>query len=580
MTIHYSQGSASASFVELIGNATVLSGTQLTKDAGSIFSLQGKFPIECLPSALHESAHHYCFCMPVGHALSACFLEAVRTHLADDPSDERDDHLAEALIRYDIVTTALRPLAEGIALYAEFDASPGESRASISPPLSDAFELFGASLSESDGADKGRSVVKSMEIFLLEERLKGATIERRETLLSHALIDDKDGYLTGYWLVKNWRLHLLDRIGSVALFDTDFYLQFIANYIYGDLELANLIVNFGHYRVRNVAGLEDGQEDFMNAFLRHLQKRLRHLVSDLEQGDVDRMETAFASTVGYSFDSVQVPLPGHQQARLSDFSQAITTLGQRFGDVQPPELGVAMIHILNGRHWMAYASFETSVRLNEHNRFLLGEGEHEWNQEVPVLAGPVLRGSLKTGKASGVIELICDRTANSGHFRRLVWRDTELVAVFEDYEPSASAQTEGPSDDSLPKFSSARIRAIVNDMSQRVRADFNETIFGPVVAEDYAQQLAAIRGDIYGRHLALFVQKDGKPPTDQQLRQPLPAFCGNDTKALRVAAAHGFVNGGIVSISDQLLDQQQVDALLGCPVQLGFKRSSLLLFRI
>ncbi|RDE49307.1 MAG: hypothetical protein DVS81_17370 [Candidatus Accumulibacter meliphilus] len=521
--------------------------------------------------------------MPVGHALSACFLEAVRSQLSDKPGDERDDHLAEALIRYDIVTTALRPLAEGIALYAEFDASPGTSRAAISPPLSDAFSLFGGSLPESLRSG-GETMANALDFLLFQERLNGATPKRRETVLSQALVDDKDGYLTGYWLVKNWRLHLIDKLGSDALFDTDFYLQFIANYFYGDLDLANLIVDFDHYRIRDLAGVDEGQQDFANAFLLHFQKRLRHLVHDMQREDIDRMEAAFAGTSGYAYDDVQVVLPGHAEVRFDDYAKVIQSFGRRFVEVQPAELGAAMVHILNGRRWIAYASFETNVRLNEHNRFLLGEGEHDWNRVLPVIAGPVLTPGLKQGEARGVIELILDRNVGQGELRRLVWRGSERVSALEDlavlFDPAAHLPVQSPNDPSLPKFSSASIRQILKGLTERIRAEFDDMTAAPIVAEHCMQQVMNIRSHVYGNHLALFVRKEGSPPTDAQLRTSFPALCENNIAALRIAASTGFIKGGMLPTTSDFLSPHQANALLNCSVELAFRRGPLICFRV
>jgi hypothetical protein len=582
MSLHFSPGSSSASFVELVGNSAVLSGTKLSRDAADIFVHQGAFPIDCLPAALHESTHHYCFSMPVGQALSACFLEAVRTNLAGPCSDERDDHLAEALIRYDLVTEAMRPIAEGIALYAEFDASPGDSRSSISPPLSDALALFSRSLP--DDFLRNESVGRATDFLLFKARLTGSTTARRETLLSRPLLDDDDGYLTGYWLAKNWRLHLIDRLGSDALLDTDFYLQFIANFFYGDLTLANMILDFDNYGVRNLNGLEEGQEDFVNAFLIHFQKRLRHLLLGIEGSDVDRLETALSSTSGYSFDDVQIVVPGDPVATFDGHAKAVQGLGQKFVEIQRGGIGAKMVHLLNGRDWLAYASFETSVRVNEYNRFILGEGENDADESIPVVAGPVLTVGLETGQGTGVIELLRHRTGGPAEMHRLIWRGLERVAVLTDLaalsNPTVQRAAQLLADPSLPQYSSATVRQMVKGLTDSVRAEMNGMTAAPIVAEDCRTQLMQIRGDIFAGHLAVFVRKDGQPPSDSQLREPLPMLCGNSTAALRVAAAAGFHRGGMLPTPSDFFSPEEENALLTCSVELAVRRGNLICFRV
>ncbi|SEN56915.1 hypothetical protein SAMN05428959_102431 [Duganella sp. CF517] len=578
MSLHYEPGHSAASFVDLISNATVLSGMALNADAGRVLSGTGTFPRRCLPAVLHESAHHYCFAMPVGHALSACFLEAIRTHLADAASDERDDHMAEALIRYDIVTAALRPLAEGIALYTEFDAAPGASAASISPPLSDVVALFGDALPP---AWQGQPIAKVLGALLESARLSGDTIKRREVVLSQALIDDADGYLTGYWLVKNWRWHLIDSLEADALYDTDFYLQFIANYFYGDQQLAAMILDFDHYRIANLAGLAAGQEDFADAFLQYFQRRLRYLLLELQRADIDRIENVLASTSGYSFDEVQIALPGRVATSGAEIGEAIEALAGRFNEVEPPVLGSALVHILNSRRWIAYASFQASVRVLDNGRFVLGEGEHEYDRTMPVMGGVLQAPQVLPGEGDGVFELVSDRGEARPRFRRFVWRGTELLAAIGELAPDdpQSYLVLNHADASLPIFSTSYTRELVIKLSAEMRAAFDEMSVGPVVAADCLAQMRDLRAGIYAKHLAPFVFKNGAEVARGDLRLPLPVLCDGHVAALRIAAATGIVDGGLLAVGAAPLTSAQADVLAACPLQLVIRRGNLAAFR-
>jgi len=583
MSLHFSPGSNSASFVELVGNVAVLSGTKLSKDIADIFLHIGKFPIECLPAVLHESTHNYCFHMPVGHALSVCFLEAVRSCLADPSGNARDDHFAEALIRYDLVTEAMRPIAEGIALYAEFDACPGDSRASISPPLSDLLPLFGGSLP--DDFLINRKAGSAIDFLLYMARLTGSTTARRETLLAMPFLDDDDGYLTGYWLIKNWRLHLIDQLGSKALFDTDFYLQFIANYFYGDLTLASMIVDFDKYRFGNLNYVKDGQEDFANAFLTHFQKRLTHLVQGINGSDVDRIETALSSTSGYSFDDVQIIAPCDVGCTFGQYDHAYQKLWLRIVNVEWKGLGAAMGHLLNMRDWIAYASFETSIRINEDSRFFVGEGEHACDKDFPVIAGNVQAVGLEPGLRAGAIELVRHRSDGSLKMHRLIWRGAERVAVLLDFndinqeEASIAASRIDVEDARLPPFSSVAIRHLVNGLTKLVRSEMAALSVATFVAEDCKSQLKEIRSEIFAMHLEIFVSKSGQPLSASQLREPLLQLCENNVIALRAIAAAGFYNGGMLLMPTDVLSAEQVKALENCPVELIFRRGEVICFR-
>nr|WP_145545235.1 hypothetical protein [Variovorax boronicumulans] len=580
MSLHFSPGSDSASFVELVGNATVVAGTKLTRDCAEVFFYPGAFPIQCLPATLHESTHHYCFSMPVGQALSACFFEAVRTQISDPKSDVRDDHLAEALIRYDIVTEVMRPIAEGIALYAEFDAEPGDSRASISPPLSDALSLFSKSVPAHIAQSEGN--VARLSFLLFKARMNGSTVARRETLLSGSLIDDNDGYLTGYWLVKNWRLLLLDRLRCVAILDTDFYLQFISNFFYGDLTLARMLLDFDRYNIHNLSGSNHGKEDFINAFLMHFQMRLRYLLVELQKSDIDRMEATLSSTSGYDFDDVQAPCPRDPSVSFRAHNERMIGMGDKFVEIEQGGIGAAMVHVINSRSWISYASFQTSVRVNEHNRFILGEGEHEHDSTMPVLAGQVQARNVKQGRGEGVVELVRNRSGTPNDFHRMIWRGTQMIALLPDYSKLQSGQSDNkiPDDKGFPRFSSANIRKIVTTVTKSVRAEMKTLDVGNFVAEDCRQQIKGIRASVLAAHLGVSIRRSGQVPSDEELRQPLPKLCESSTAGLRAAAAVGFVNRGMIKIPSNLITEEQENAILSCDVQLAYRNGDYLFFRI
>ena len=100
----------------------------------------------------------------------------------------------------------------------------------------------------------------------------------------------------------------------------------------------------------------------------------------------------------------------------------------------------------------------------------------------------------------------------------------------------------------------------------------------PIVAEDCKTQLKQIRSETFAKHLAVFVSQEGQPPTESQLREPLP-LCENKTAALRVAARVGWRSGGmLLTPSDSLSAEEQL-ALLTCFVEMAFRRGSVIGFR-
>src|SRR5437667_214835 len=115
------------SFTDPVTNWTLISGVDLDRHLAGMMQA-GRYPIDFL----HELVHHWCFHTPVGLALALLQLRARRravllageqdNHLGFDTWDVLDD-----TVRYETAITLMRPLAEGLALYAEFDALPGDS---------------------------------------------------------------------------------------------------------------------------------------------------------------------------------------------------------------------------------------------------------------------------------------------------------------------------------------------------------------------------------------------------------------------------------------------------------------------
>src|SRR5262245_46005415 len=95
--------------------------------------LNGRIPPFALPHFLHEATHHTCLGSPVGLGLAV--LEQQARDLAE--SGSRKDLSAARMyhLRVEMLLAMYRPLFEGVALFAEFDASPGASRVTTLPMI-------------------------------------------------------------------------------------------------------------------------------------------------------------------------------------------------------------------------------------------------------------------------------------------------------------------------------------------------------------------------------------------------------------------------------------------------------------
>jgi hypothetical protein len=125
------------SWTDLITNMTQLSAVRVDQDFDALMGW-GSLPPQLLPGFLHELTHHWCFLSPVGFALATLQLRARRSGVllssGHGDRDELSNRLFADLARYETVSTMLRPLAEGLALFAEFDAMTGPESSVISLP--------------------------------------------------------------------------------------------------------------------------------------------------------------------------------------------------------------------------------------------------------------------------------------------------------------------------------------------------------------------------------------------------------------------------------------------------------------
>jgi hypothetical protein len=566
MSTHFGAGESKASFVELVSNSLVLSGIELESDLAQIFAKPGFFPYDRLFALIHESAHRYCFLMPVGNAISACFLESTRAHMVGDAKRSK-----EAFARYKIVVHALRPIAEGIALYAEFDAFPGSSRAAISPVLTDALQLFSEALPEhlkreehtcSDRLKTLLTVYRSLDIFA----------NRREAVIGQSCIDDADGYLAGYILVKNYRLHLLDRQTHDSLFDTDFYFQLIANYFYADLALATLIMDFDNYSVGGIHGELGDCADFTDALYRHLHHKLQHLTLGEMSNDVARIESVLASTDGYNFDDVQISTEYLPFVDYSEYSHRLLTFSDRFCELPDAKIGPAMVELLNDRRWTTYASFSSELRVTENGRFFVGEGALQGKSFTPVLMGTVADNVARPQHGLCQIECVKDPSDRLAPLTLLVWLDNQLIAALGPCERYAY--------DELPSRPSAHARHFAQSLTNALDACLTELNPRGTVVQEYLNGAKQKRRDILGTFLSVFVWKHGAPCSDEDMSAPFSTLCDDRFDALMIAARAGHWGGGIVLDTSAILSEEDIESLMSCPVQIATRRGNATILRI
>mgnify|MGYP003289546860 CR=1 FL=1 len=145
------------SFINPVTNLTVISSFRSEDHLPALAS--STLPWSCLPAFLHEATHHWCLMHPVGGALALLNLRARRAATALERRSRfgADDsaRLVSDVLRYEAFINVQRPLAEGIAMFAECDLVPGTSLSRPSPVLRLVADCFGPTRFASDWDEPG-----------------------------------------------------------------------------------------------------------------------------------------------------------------------------------------------------------------------------------------------------------------------------------------------------------------------------------------------------------------------------------------------------------------------------------------
>ncbi|GIH16109.1 hypothetical protein [Rugosimonospora africana] len=279
----------SRSWTHLSSNVTRLEGIRLGDHLESLLT-QGGAPSELLLSCVHEFTHHWCFLSSVGLALTGLTNRMARTSLRDDVPGQTWA-VARDLVAYRTATEALRPLAEGLALFAEFDVVSITARIS-STPLKSAALLFSGRLQDkytmTDDGDLVRSAPASNDLLamslpillkLRRARLSEDGMRRKAHVLASGIDADQDGYLLGYLAVKGmWRVirQRCPRLYS----ETDLAMAYLMTFFYEDMRLVEILL---------AADTSENEVTLATAILQRFSDRTEAL-SDVTDDDVRMFE--------------------------------------------------------------------------------------------------------------------------------------------------------------------------------------------------------------------------------------------------------------------------------------------------
>jgi hypothetical protein len=192
--------------------------------------VEGTLPIRLMCDASHEMTHHWCFNSPVGNALA---LLKLRATAATFTGTKQADIFAP-LIKLECALETMRPIAEGLALFSEFDMLPGcgDVRSPISGWL---LYLFARK-----GMEDKQYWDNALNLLLRHARSNNAAFSRRENLFVQPLTSEAGGYLPGYLLVKTLWNSL--KLSDSRLKDPELFLCYFRSFFYDDLELASRLL--------------------------------------------------------------------------------------------------------------------------------------------------------------------------------------------------------------------------------------------------------------------------------------------------------------------------------------------------
>lgn len=250
----------SRSWTDAITNATLLGGF----DSARYLAWFEKREIDVnaiLPQFLHEWTHHWCFHSLLGNAIALLTLRARRNCLVHGPA-LRFAIIKNDLLRAQTAEIMLQPFSEGLALFAEFDATPGRSSVS-SQTMMAAVVCFGFAVGEGR-----RDVQLSLLALLQNTRRRPTFLERKAGIYAHAF-ECEEGYLSGYLSVKALWGALALKVPAFE--DRDLFLSFLRSWIYDDPNLVRVLLSdeadevraceaAAHYVVRRLAALVERQD--------------------------------------------------------------------------------------------------------------------------------------------------------------------------------------------------------------------------------------------------------------------------------------------------------------------------------
>lgn len=252
-------GDRFGSTTDLITNLTTFPRLRLRAEIREMFRW-GPSPERHLQSFLHEATHHWCFHSTVGAALSTLSLR-VRidaSRLVDERTPDRGlvlQRLVNTLTRQRVAQACLGPFVEGLALFAEFDATPRVRTRVRSAVMNQVAVYFGMPVpgttstetlvligDSSEGIPEVQQEIDRWLLLVLgRSRTTAACVDRKANILVHPF-DVTSGYLPGYLFVKALWTGMARRVPRLAE-ETDLLLTYVRHHVFENPQLVRVLLD-------------------------------------------------------------------------------------------------------------------------------------------------------------------------------------------------------------------------------------------------------------------------------------------------------------------------------------------------
>jgi hypothetical protein len=279
----------------------------------------------------------------------------------------------------------MRPLAEGIALFGEFDAWPGVAR-SISPTFRDLSVAFAETVPEW----RSKSILELSNNVLAYSRTRPTNRRRKENLLMQPFSTANGGYLPGYFVVKNLQIALFMHTNSSLILDSEFYLNFIIHWFYGSFDFTEAILDDD----KGISPFSDqslSANDSVNGIAVAFQKRFAELFS-LKQDDITEFDNKL-SKGKFAWHEIQIGKANNSGKYIElNLARKINNLidysDKSLNEVMRSSRIISHDLFLR-RNFLCIGSFVERLEITDGGRINIGLYDDENN--IPVLSLPSSR---------------------------------------------------------------------------------------------------------------------------------------------------------------------------------------------